>query len=645
MRNRGHLRGFSVIELLVAAALLCVVFLLSLLNYRAATGKANARALASVVADQLRLARQDAMAHQEPVAVCFPSEGRSKPHSQGFYVARGLELPRMARVVDFSTEYAGAVAFVGTWPESSGTLTLSPPAPGTKAGRVDLQNWLNSTMKQDYCFVFTPEGGVVTNGLAHFAGAYHILCSAGAQYGGGGAPAGTAPVSPQPAYFTPTALGETYSVSVSPSGAVSVRSGVAGSLASLVKAPAVPCTVPPAMPPGLAASAASRPVVASVEVYPKLDPSVLPPGVDVMVQRGGHVTLVVTANDPRGEQLFLQWTCTDGTFSYPGEEKMQWNPARKAWVSHWQWQPPDTASPGQQFNLTCSVRNLSGLVAVPVGPTAWSVGITPPGLICFQRRAKDTTTNGYSGGYDIMVMNPDGGECRPVIQRNSFVPAPSISRDGTKIAWCEVGANGYQQGIWVANSDGSDPRNIYSKFGILPAFSPMGDKVAFISIGNNSAFNISVIGSDGTGPLVDVDVVAVGGYGWDRSSWSPDGQKLCYQKQPNSGTGTTALWTRPVDGSAPAQMLVAGGGEPSWSPDLTNKAILYDGPTGMARVDETGAALPAFPGNVYGYQGAYSPDGSEILFTRGDLFRMDSTGAGGLKQITTQQGSYGSWGP
>lgn len=641
---------------MVAASIVILVMALSLLNLRGATGKANARGLASVIADQMRLARQEAMANQVPVAVCFPSQGRTRPHSQGFYVTSGNELPRMSRVVNFKDEFPRAVAFVGTWPESSGTLTCGPSLPGTKTGKINLTSWLNATMQDDYCFVFTPEGGVVTNGLPYFQGAYHVLVAAGVEFGSGSQPPGVPPVSP-PAYFTPTALGETYTVSVSSSGAISLEQGVTGGNPSLIAGPTISTSVAPAALPPFDPGTTAQPVVADLQVYPKVDPSILPPNVDVMVPQDGHVTLVVTANDPSGQQLFLQWSCPDGTFSYPGEEKMQWNSARQAWVSYWQWRPPDPVAPGQQFTLMCSVRNLAGQVAVPAIPTSFNVGISPPGVICYQRQATTTTTNGYTGGYDIMVMDPDGGEARAVIQRNSFVPAPSVSRDGNKITWCEVGANGYPSGLYVANIDGSDPRHVYNDFGILPIFSPLGDKLAFIGL-RNSDFTMSVIDTDGAN-RVDLDVVAVGGYGWDNSSWSPDGTKLVYQSQ---FAGKNGIWVAPVNSAqgSPQQILASSssysyGGttnaytdvnNPSWCPDSTNDAILYQKAGQLLRMTSTGTQVP-FPQALNGYQASFSPDGSEILLGNQHLYRINSLGTGGLKQITNSKEyvNYPSWGP
>lgn len=641
---RQSRRGFSLLELLVAAGILVMVMLLSAINLHGAHGKANARGLAGVIADQLRLARQEALANQEPVAVCFPSQRGTRPHSQGFYVMHGNEIPRMSRVVNFRDEFPRAVAVVGTWAESSGTLTIQPNLPGSKSSRIDLDNWLTASMKDDYCFVFTPEGGVITNGLPYFNGSYHVLASSGAEFSAAAPPPGATSVIPSAPCFSPTRLGETYTVAVSSSGAIRVESGVTGATANLVIGPTLTSSVTPAPAPPFQPDSPGQPVIAGLEVFPKAEPSVpLPPGVDVLVPVDGHVTMQVTANDPSGQQLYLTWTSSEGTFSHPGEEKMQWDPQRRVWVSSWQWRPPDNAPPNQQYLLLCSVRNMSGQVAVPAVPASFNISIAPPGQICFQRKATDTVTNGYDGGHDILVMDPDGGQVRAVIQRNSFVPAPCISRDGNKIAWCEVGANGYPSGLYVANVDGSDPRLVYGDFAIVPSFSPLGDKLAFVGLLGNSDFTVSVVDLDGTN-RVDVDVVANGGYGWDKLSWSPDGQKLVYQSQV---AGRNGIWQAPIDSTHGAPELILAGrnvSQPSWSPDPASNSILYSRGGTLQRMDSAGTPVP-FPATIIGQDASYSPDGSEILFSRGNIFRVDAQGTGGLKQLTGSGSQYPSWGP
>ena len=153
--------------------LLFLVTALGMLTMKHGARDAQAKAMANELTAQMRLAQARAIATQTPVAVVVPSANGSTPCSQSIYLAQGTSMARAYQTVPYATQYPEAVAFVGTWGLASGSPSLTPPA--TKAAMLNLNQWLPATMQQDYCFVFTPDGGVTTNGLPNFAGAYHLL--------------------------------------------------------------------------------------------------------------------------------------------------------------------------------------------------------------------------------------------------------------------------------------------------------------------------------------------------------------------------------------------------------------------------------------------------------------------------------------
>jgi hypothetical protein len=100
---------------------------------------------------------------------------------------------------------------VGHWPLDSTelqtpalTTTVTPPPESNFESDLNVTLW-NLAQPKDFAFIFTPRGKLVTNGLPHFDGAYHILVSHGGQSTAAAAP-GTSglPAATSPTLFTPT---------------------------------------------------------------------------------------------------------------------------------------------------------------------------------------------------------------------------------------------------------------------------------------------------------------------------------------------------------------------------------------------------------------------------------------------------------
>ncbi|MEW6279905.1 MAG: GspH/FimT family pseudopilin, partial [Candidatus Eremiobacterota bacterium] len=178
-------RGFSLFELMLVVALLAVATLSLLVSTRHASSRASARGLALILAEQVRLARQQAVTRQVPVALCFPSNGGAQGHTAAYYVLEGETNPRLTDTRDLRGEFPRAAAFVGVWSIASATLGKRLPIPGS-APAIDLNAWLPPECKRDYCFVFMPDGSLVTNDLPSYDGAYHVLVVAGLAFSAAG---------------------------------------------------------------------------------------------------------------------------------------------------------------------------------------------------------------------------------------------------------------------------------------------------------------------------------------------------------------------------------------------------------------------------------------------------------------------------
>lgn len=158
-----------------------------------------------------------------------------------------------------------------------------------------------------------------------------------------------------------------------------------------------------------------------------------------------------------------------------------------------------------------------------------------------------------------------------------------------------------------------------------PTWSPDGSRIAFSS-NRTESYHIYTMYTDGFGLSS-----ALGVSGAVSPSWSPDGTQIAYvdgQGQPhvmdaltgaNDVTITTVSYAQSVD----------------WSPDGTMLVTDPEGQIAVVNSDGTGVATYLTDGDgTYDYAPAWSPDGTQIAFTReipdvtsADVFVMEADGS------------------
>jgi TolB protein len=140
-------------------------------------------------------------------------------------------------------------------------------------------------------------------------------------------------------------------------------------------------------------------------------------------------------------------------------------------------------------------------------------------------------------GRELFVINSDGSELKQLTDKSGGTQivssgSPSISDDGSKIAFFHVDFNTWTRGIFVINSYGTGEKQLTENFESDLSISGDGSKIAFLG-GDELDFQYYVINSDGTERIQltrntneykDIDAFPV-----SAPSISDDGSKIAFE--------------------------------------------------------------------------------------------------------------------
>jgi Tol biopolymer transport system component len=195
---------------------------------------------------------------------------------------------------------------------------------------------------------------------------------------------------------------------------------------------------------------------------------------------------------------------------------------------------------------------------------------------------------------EVYVMDSDGSNQKNLSNNGSDVhdDSPSFSPDGTKILYYSYGAQpSNPEGddeIYVVNAaDGSGQKNLTNNASVSdhnPYFSPNGQKIAYTSQYGQASNpegdeEIYVMNSDGSNQK------NLSNNSWATTdlfpSFSPDGQKIAYLsvgEQPSNSEGDDEIYVmNSLDGSGQKNLTNNGGGVDEFTPEFSpdGQKIVY----------------------------------------------------------------------
>jgi dipeptidyl aminopeptidase/acylaminoacyl peptidase len=184
----------------------------------------------------------------------------------------------------------------------------------------------------------------------------------------------------------------------------------------------------------------------------------------------------------------------------------------------------------------------------------------------------------------IMTMRADGSARTNITADGAYYDlVPSISPDGSRIAYTSDRDDDGRYEVYTIAADGSDERRITTNTSSVtfvgPKYSPDGTKLLVaMRESTNTNQDLYILNTDGTGPL---QRVTTGVNNAEGRAWSPDGTRIVFNNMVDgvgqifvvntNGTGMTQITTNSAN--TPPLVIgeffppIRGDVTPAWSPD------------------------------------------------------------------------------
>ena len=225
------------------------------------------------------------------------------------------------------------------------------------------------------------------------------------------------------------------------------------------------------------------------------------------------------------------------------------------------------------------------------------------------RRTKIAFTSGRDGNFDIYVMDGDGSNQRRVTVNPANDGLPAWSPDGKKIAFVSNrnNVNKDHKQIWVIDADGKNPIRLTD--GLVdsyPDWSPDGTKIVYGAHLHPDEHHVAPAGITVMDAADGKDKRLLTGEG-AHPTWSPDGKRIAFIAD--------QIYVMDVDGRNRMQLThdFVRKRLPSWSHD--GRRIAYSGDNVIWVVDSDGENPRQLTWHVTESHPTWSPDSEFIAFT------------------------------
>ena len=240
-------------------------------------------------------------------------------------------------------------------------------------------------------------------------------------------------------------------------------------------------------------------------------------------------------------------------------------------------------------------------------------------------------SNRDGGGFnsEIYSMNANGTNQTRLTNNPAIDSGPSISPDGSRIAFHSDRDGNYE--VYVMNADGTGQTRLTNNatFDTYPSFSPDGNRIAFMSFRDGNT-EIYLMNADGTNQTRLTNNAASDVKG----AFSPDGNRIAFHSDRD---GNAEIYLMNADGTNQTRLTnnAASDTLPSFSPDGSRITFTSsrDG-TPQIYVMNTDGTNQIRLSAVFAPEThpTFSPDGSQIAFTSyrdasgGEIYRMNADG-------------------